>query len=213
MKGAIATRELQHLSISTGVSWKWILACGDQPALLLHSSRSSSHWMQRTLEEKLMLNAPRMESSKIWMRCLVSALCSFLRRERKPDVIHACLPRTLENRKAFTFYSLLELRLPALHATVGWHGSCSVLEGQLMLHRLPPPPAVLQLVMGPFVNLHCLSVDPWLCQLLPALHAIFFYKSLVLFSGNLWKLNVCGPERFVKTVGLVPLRKQVFCPL
>lgn len=80
------TRQLQCLSTSGTVSWKWILACGDQPALLLHSSRSSSHWMQRTLEEKLMLNGPRMESSKIWMRCSVSTLCSFLHRECKPDV-------------------------------------------------------------------------------------------------------------------------------
>lgn len=65
---------------------KWILACGDQPTLLLHSSRSSSHWMQMTLEGKLTLNAPRMESSKNWMLCWVSALHSFLHRKHKQEV-------------------------------------------------------------------------------------------------------------------------------
>lgn len=78
-----------------------ILACGGQPVLPLHSSRSSSHWTQMTLGGKLKLNAPQMESSKNWMHCLVSALCSFLHRERKQEV-NPPLPTT-DTRKQVIF--------------------------------------------------------------------------------------------------------------
>lgn len=104
------------------MAWKWILACGDQPVLLLHSSRSSSHWRQTTLEEKLMLNAPPTESSKNWMHCLVSALHSFLYRERKqevkPPLEKCCLQETLGNRWTFGFYSLFLF-------FIGFETSCS----------------------------------------------------------------------------------------
>lgn len=49
---------------------------------------------------------------------------------------------------------------------------------------LQAPPSVLQQLMRPVVNLHCLRVDPWQCELLPALNAIVFYKSIVFFSRN-----------------------------
>lgn len=91
------------------MAWKWILACGDQPVLLLHSSRSSSHWMQTTLEEKLTLNAPRMESSKNWMRCLVSALRSFLHRERKQEFKPPLPTRNTVKQVNFCFLSFLFL--------------------------------------------------------------------------------------------------------
>lgn len=82
----------------------WILACGDQPVLPLHSSRSSSHWTQMTLEGKLKLNAPQMESSKNWMRCLVSALCSFLHRERKQEVNPPLPTRDTWKQVIFSLY-------------------------------------------------------------------------------------------------------------
>lgn len=167
----------------------WILACRDQPVLLLHSSRSSSHWTQMTLEGRLKLNAPQMESSKNWMHCLASALCSFLHRERKQEVKPPLPTRDTGKQVIFSLYFhwiwdfMLFMSPWADTALAGlpvawcpWGGSLGCAQS------IPHCNEATTVPLG--TNQHCLRMAPWQGQFLPILYAVFFYRSLVVFSRN-----------------------------
>lgn len=180
--------------------------------------------MQMTLEGKLTLNAPRMESSKNWMLCWVSALHSFLHRKHKQEVKPS--PERSATHQShqelgdllFFFYCSSGFETSCSSCSTSHHGlalhsqcflGVGILGRQLGLYTQASLCSSLQQhqllqLTAPFVNLHCSRMLPWQGRILSILNAIFFCKSL-MFSRNtrkikyLWGWKICQGCRTVIT--------------
>lgn len=183
--------------------------------------------MQMTLEGKLTLNAPRMESSKNWMLCWVSALHSFLHRkhkqEVKPSPERSATHQSHQELGDLLFFFLLlewiwDFMLIMFYKSP-WAGTALAVLSRgrhpreaaravhtgITLQLSATAPASLLQHTAPFVNLHCSRMLPWQGRILSILNAIFFCKSLMLFSRNtgkikyVWGWKICQDCRTVVT--------------
>lgn len=172
--------------------------------------------MQTTLEGKLMLNAPQMESSKNWMLCLVSALHSFLHRKHKQEFTPSPEGSAAHQRHQ-EIGEILFFFFPFFHCLIGFETLCSSYSTSQLRLALHSWCSLWQRVLGgrglcthrhcstsnchnagttaatycylPLCT-HCWWAVLWWGKLLSVPNAVYFCKNLILFSRTTGKISM-----------------------
>lgn len=151
-----------------------------------------------------MLNAPRMESSKNWMLCSVSALHSFLHRKHKQEFTPSPEGSAAHRRHQEIGELLVFFLFFFFHCSIGFETLCSSCSTsqlglgvlwRLCTHRhcsaaLCPGTSITAATYCylPLFS-HCWRMAPRWGKLLSVPNAVYFCKNLVLFSRSTGKIS------------------------